>query len=678
MDKSSRLWWAAPGLLLPFLSTFFSGALFTGLLRCLTVANGCRGLPWWKWVLGGASTATALATGVALFLLCRDAWPSFRRGWRAWLLLPAMVLAGVMTALWPFVLFAPAARRLGGRRACAYAVAAGVVLVAMYAGLLVMTQRELAFILDAAFRPWNASPLPDSLWWFCQGCAPAGALLVHAALCRFHGKPRAFARVWGILLVLLLAAAVATQPAFRVPALRRERAALLARLVESSGSAIRPGAPLPAATPPVAPADDPIAAFDTAAMDRQCGALGTFIREFGARRPAATPGFRSSSRPVRRLHPLSAPEAETLENLLADSPDLAAAAEAFAAPGYRSSRQGVTHAGIPAEDGSEWVEPEVRRSFFYPALFAARAALAGFRGDADAARADLDGLRRCAAVYAREPTAYGVQLSCLALRLAWETGALQARLDLRPADGLESAVRDADAFADACETLWSDTFAADLAFRFRDGAPPNNSVVFDRLEKALSFLPPSYRAYWHESDKVAWLRHAESYVPDARAMLALPPGPERAAAFEGICARFEYGPENTLPLGADAFEGLSIPVWRHLELLTWPRDHASVLRTAAAVERYRRDRGSLPPDLGALVPGYLPSVPVGTESGKPIVYTPGPIDLPEETVPSSSRAPEPSEPADPSFVLPAETLPGFLLDLPGFAPTPLFFPTPGI
>ena len=676
MKKSTFLWWAAPGLLLPFLWTSFLGVIFTGLVRHVTMANLSR-MDSIRWMPTASGAVLVLATCTALYLLCRAAWPSFRRGWRAWLLLPAMVLAGTMTTLWPFALFAPAMRRLGGRRACACAVAAGLVLLAMYVGLLVMVGLELSFILDAPFRPWNSSPLPVFLWWFCQACAPAGALLVYAALCLVREKPRAFARVWGLLLLLLLAAAVATQPAVRLPSLRRERADRLARLIEASGSSLRPGDPLPAATPPVDPADDPIAALDNDARAKQGNEFWHLALAFSSLRAKPDPNIRSANRPNVRLHPLSELEAERLEKQLADSPELVAEAEAFASPGYRSSRPGATRVGEPAEDGVWVLEPETGRAYTDLEVFAFRAALAGFRGDADAARTDLDRLRRAAKVYAREPSAFGAQQAWMAWERAWEAGALQARLDLWPADALEAAVRDADALAGDFETLWSDTLAADLAFAFRDGTDDASGEGdwLDLLHEALAFLPPSYHAFWRESDKVAWLRHAETYPAEARAMLALPPGPERAAAFRALLDRLRDAQEK-LSLGAVLCGNLSLPYSRHLEMLTWPRDHASVLRTAVAVERYRRDRGTLPPDLTSLVPDYLPAVPIGAASGKPIAYTPGPIDLPEETTPTSSRTPVPPDPAEPPFVLPAETRPGFLLDLPGFHPTPLFFPLP--
>lgn len=46
---------------------------------------------------------------------------------------------------------------------------------------------------------------------------------------------------------------------------------------------------------------------------------------------------------------------------------------------------------------------------------------------------------------------------------------------------------------------------------------------------------------------------------------------------------------------------------------------------ALAVERYRRAHGGLPPPaLDALVPSYLPAVPIDPFSGAPIIYKPGP------------------------------------------------------
>lgn len=58
------------------------------------------------------------------------------------------------------------------------------------------------------------------------------------------------------------------------------------------------------------------------------------------------------------------------------------------------------------------------------------------------------------------------------------------------------------------------------------------------------------------------------------------------------------------------------PYWKVIERYHFFYNQLGVLRCAAAVERYRRDRGRLPEDLGRLVPAYLPSVPPDTFAGR--------------------------------------------------------------
>jgi len=50
------------------------------------------------------------------------------------------------------------------------------------------------------------------------------------------------------------------------------------------------------------------------------------------------------------------------------------------------------------------------------------------------------------------------------------------------------------------------------------------------------------------------------------------------------------------------------------------RAHHELLRTRVALERYRLDHGTWPPDLAALVPGYLDAVPLDPIDGKPLRY----------------------------------------------------------
>ena len=105
---------------------------------------------------------------------------------------------------------------------------------------------------------------------------------------------------------------------------------------------------------------------------------------------------------------------------------------------------------------------------------------------------------------------------------------------------------------------------------------------------------------------------------------------------------------------------LSTSLSSMLETVVGLRDHASFVRAAVAVERYRRAHGgALPPSLDALVPEYLPAVPRAARTGDPLAYEPGPLDIPEETL-CALRGPDEAG----TRVLPAQTLPGFRLVLP--------------
>jgi hypothetical protein len=55
----------------------------------------------------------------------------------------------------------------------------------------------------------------------------------------------------------------------------------------------------------------------------------------------------------------------------------------------------------------------------------------------------------------------------------------------------------------------------------------------------------------------------------------------------------------------------------HTDMITQKRDG---LLVAVALERYRRDRGAYPASLDALVPAYLPAVPLDRCTGRPLLY----------------------------------------------------------
>ena len=147
-----------------------------------------------------------------------------------------------------------------------------------------------------------------------------------------------------------------------------------------------------------------------------------------------------------------------------------------------------------------------------------------------------------------------------------------------------------------------------------------------------------------------------------------------------------------LPPLAAAFSA-SLPV--AFERIVFLRDKASFVRAAVAVERFRRAKGALPPSLDALVPEFISDIPRNARTGEPLLYEPGPIEIPEETLPllrdpdeaaAESTAKfknlfgdaktlsvqqivdavnkECRAPAPETRALPAMTLPGFRLTLP--------------
>ena len=109
------------------------------------------------------------------------------------------------------------------------------------------------------------------------------------------------------------------------------------------------------------------------------------------------------------------------------------------------------------------------------------------------------------------------------------------------------------------------------------------------------------------------------------------------------------------------------------------RDKASFVRAAVAVERFRRARVALPPSLDALVPEFISDIPRNARTGEPLLYEPGPIEIPEETFPllrdpDEAAAESRNRSGDTRLAshdesretrtLPAMTLPGFRLTLP--------------
>ena len=498
---------------------------------------------------------------------------------------------------------------------------------------------------------------------------------------------------WLIGTILLLAViGLAVVPAVRIVLLGRRADAVRGQLFDRIGAGIRPGAPLPGARPPVAEADDPIAALDAADLARERDSFRSLRNAVALVEPKPRP----ADRPVRR-HPLTDDEAAALDAWFSAHLLFPAAAEAFTRPAYRSCLPGVATPADFAPCGecgcnNMWLDPRSRDVLDYVPALALRARLAFHRGDATAALADLARIQSVVPRLLREPTLIGGLVARGVSAMPLTFGVIQSRLDLWPDDALETVPREAEAIAWFFETRWPDTLAGEILWTEAQGmgdflsgkiAPWDPATWTDNPDFPGAKHTPFPLRLWAvcgwRNVQIDYLRYCTDLADHLTALASTPPGPERASLAHYIANDLKnafrddamYGERNLLAcIYAPPHEFL-------LKLVQGPRTDATVIRAATAVERYRRANGALPPDLAALVPGYLPSLPLDPTTGDPIPYAPGPVALPEEPVHPIPGDPDaepdtsfgaPSDEAPPR-ILPAATLPGFTLGR-------YFFPVP--
>ena len=135
--------------------------------------------------------------------------------------------------------------------------------------------------------------------------------------------------------------------------------------------------------------------------------------------------------------------------------------------------------------------------------------------------------------------------------------------------------------------------------------------------------------YWIAAERRAYYRRALVTWKEANRILGL----GTSASLGGEIERFREEDDRrgtALPPLAAAVSA-SLPV--AFERIVFLRDKASFVRAAVAVERFRRAKGALPPSLDALVPEFISDIPRNARTGEPLLYEPGPIEIPEETFP---------------------------------------------
>ena len=575
-----------------------------------------------------------------------------------WFAAVAWALAAAATGLWPLAALLPAARRAGNAAAARLAAWGGGVFLAATA---------LALAGRFAGAP---------VFWPLFATAAAGAALVLASLRALDGGSlphRALA--WAFAAVFLVS--LATQPALHLAGVRREADAAFAELRAAIGSAVDPESLYPG-RPPVAEADDPVAALDPEAIKAERASLQE-LRQM----------FERADGEARR-HPFQPDELAAAAAWFASHTSLVAAAEAMSEPGYRSCLPGPASFDDTLREGDfPYREPRVIEAFRAMNALATRARLAIAAGDASAGAQALRRLENAAELVEDDALLIDYLLAASLRQMSF--GLVSERIDLWSEEDLLALERAAEAAAASAgdrlrtaidwETYWQERiFEKYVRDNFRQ------NVAATRGSGALGWWLAAERRARYRDSVLSWKTVNE----------ILRAGPDAAVGEEiDRLIEDEKARVATLP---PLSRMMSFSLAGMLDTVVSSWDHASFVRAAVAVERYRRAHGgALPPSLDALVPEYLPAVPRAARTGAPLVYEPGPLDIPEETV-SALRDPDqaaaesdaefrarfgdadkvtvgqiveavndgafPDKPEPEPRVLPAQTLPGFRLVLP--------------
>lgn len=573
----------------------------------------------------------------------------------------AWSLASVFTGLWPLTALLPAALRLGNRRAARFATFGGATLL-------------LTPVLTLAGCFWMVS------WPMLASCAVGAGLLLAAFRALDEGSRGLRILAWIFVAVVL--AALATQPALHAGRISREADAAMAELLDGIASPIDPRTVFPG-PPPVPEAEDPVAALDTDAIkedERSFRELQEMLRPTGA---------------GTRRHPLTREELSFISEWFSSHTNLTAAVDAITdAPGYRSCLPGPE--SLAEFSQGVFLTRDPRVNDICPgahSLLSLRAKLALASGDADASADATRRLVNLQTCFEAEPTMVGF-LYGEAMR-SMPSQLIATRIDLWDEDDLLAIQNMADEAKEAVESRMRMSLATEilLCYTWFEQDPTSFHKLGPHVKLALEALWGSQAfKYWIAFERRALYRNMLPLWKVAECLL-------RASGDAAIGEDFDrFRDEVTeryskLPL-------LAISIAPSISAVLFPtmvscRDRASFVRAAVAVERFRRVNGTLPQSLDALVPDFLADIPRAARTGEPLLYEPGPIEIPEETFPvlrdPDEAAAESSEEFRAHFgetnkvtmgklvgainagygrrdcekrILPAQTLPGFRLTMP--------------
>lgn len=489
---------------------------------------------------------------------------------------------------WGLALLIPAARREGDRRTGWLAFVGGLL---GFAVVWVLHLRATLVITPLGWGLYAAMFLSSALLWF--------------ALRRLVGYgSRALRRVgWGLVLAVLLA--VVALPGWRVPRMAERADALVSAVLASAGYADA-NAPFAAARPPVAPGDDPFEELSADVLEADADAWRKF-----------TPPYLQGGEDACQL---PAVWCDSIDAWFAAHPALVAAADIVSSPGYRSCLPGATSPRDIGLTRGGFLEPRFGGGAAMPwiSVLAMRARVACARGDIPAAGASVARIANLSEALSREPMTIGKLLGRIGSKYVIQY-VLPERLDLWDdaflaafADFLETQARIGPAlFAQAMvgEMISFDATLPDLTQAW------NPDIFLHPMRTPVN----GALARWLLSERIAYAEEMRRALDTAAAIAAMPASPGRAAAYAAFCdsqdeTSYSYLLSTLMPGYPGMFGSLVLDSENDL----------AILRTAAAVARWRRERGTLPPTLDALVPDYLPALPLDAVSGLPFAYDPAP------------------------------------------------------
>ena len=456
----------------------------------------------------------------------------------------------------------------------------------------------------------------------------------------------------------MAAVTLAAQPAWFAPRAARDADAALDALLAAIGSEVRPETMYPG-RPPVAEADDPVAALDAKAIVSESASF-TYLHHLFA--PAG-------SRRYRR-HPLVADEMEQVTAWLAAHTNFTAAADAISAtPDYRSCLQGpasltdsadLLFGGTTSHNWARryYAETDPRIGVWeiheYAELILFRAVAAIASGDAAAGPDAFARIENLSANFERQPPFLDNLLVPSAIR-RMEIKLLATRIDLWDEESLCAFERAADSAVASVDSRIRDAAAGEVLFHDQLLANLENNETFIRAGVSGSgrLAYGGYFRYMAAAGRRAFYRNFAVSLEAIRHILAaMATGEPIADALESIIEDEHRRFQSMPPLGM----AIGVPICGIAGSVADIRTRATLVHTAVAVERFRRKHGAPPSSLDALVPDYLPAIPRDARTGDPLSYNPGPVEIPEESVMDLSGSQ--------MRTLPAQTLPGFSLTLP--------------